>query len=72
MLVNDKTNEVKIFDSVNGAAKFLGSNYANVQIAMFRVGGICSGWHVYEGSESIRKHIEDLYQVLGYVESLEG
>lgn len=71
VLVNNETQEVKLFESVNAAARFLGSNYANVQIAMFRVGGSVSGWKVYESSESILEHIEALRNTLEYVESLE-
>lgn len=72
VLVNNETQEVKIFQSVNAAARFLGSNYANIQIAMYRIGGSVSGWRVYEGSESVREHIEALYNSLEYVESLEN
>ena len=72
VLVNNETQEVKLFESVNAAARFLGSNYANVQIAMFRVGGICAGWRVYEGSESILERIDALTQELEYVKSIEN
>lgn len=72
VLVNNETQEVRKFDSVNAAARFLGSTFGNVQIAMFRFGGVCNGWRVYEGSASIRERIEDMYKMLEFVEALES
>lgn len=72
VLVNNETQEVRKFDSVNAAARFLGSNFANIQVAMFRCGGVCNGWRVYEGSESILERIDALTQELEYVKSIEN
>lgn len=68
ILINLETGERKDFSSINGAAKFLGCVFRNVQNAALYNGNI-KGWKVYEAPETIRKHIEDLE---GQLKVLEG
>ena len=58
-LINETTGQRQDFDSINSAAKFLGSSFFNVQrAAMYN--GIIGEWRVYESASSIRAHIDDL------------
>lgn len=59
VLIHENTGERLDFDSINGAAKFLGSSFFNVQrAAMYN--GTMGGWRVFESASSIRAHIDDL------------
>lgn len=67
ILINEKTGERLDFDSINSAAIKLGTNFSNVQrAAMYN--GVYNGWRVYEGPETIRKHIQELEKQLRIVE----
>lgn len=67
VLINEVTGERKDFPSLNGAARFLGATFANVQTAAM-YNGVCKGWRVYESADTIRKHIKDLEAQLKIVE----
>ena len=68
IIINEETGERKDFNSINGAASFLRTTFANVQRAAI-YNGMWKGWRVYESPDSIRKHIEDLE---GQLKVLEG
>ena len=67
VLINEESGEKKEFSSINSAASFVGTNFANIQMAAFR-GGTYNGWRVFENAESIRRHIRDLEAMLKIVE----
>lgn len=67
VLINEETGERKDFDSINGAAAFVGVNFFNLQrAAMYN--GTLKGWRVYESASTIRKHIEELKDQLKALE----
>lgn len=68
VLINEETGERKDFDSINGAAVFVGVNFFNLQRAAI-YNGVLKGWRVYESASAIRKHIEELKDQL---KALEG
>lgn len=68
ILINEQTGERKDFASINAAAGFLGSNFANVQMQAFR-NATLRGWRVYEDAETIRQHIKALEEQLKIIES---
>ena len=63
ILINEESGGHKVFESINGAAVFLGTNFANVQRAAL-YNGMIMGWRVYETPESINEHIKDLMKQL--------
>lgn len=67
VLINEDSGERKEFSSINSAARFLKTNFANIQMTAFR-GGSCRGWLVLEDAGSIRRHIKDLEEQLKIVE----
>ena len=68
VLINTESGARKEFKSLNGAARFLGTTFFNVQrAAMYN--GMLSGWKVYEDPDSIRKHIADLEAQIKELES---
>lgn len=69
VLVNEETGERKDFKSVNAAALFLGTVFANVQKSAM-TNGTLRGWRVYEDADTIRRHIEELKKQLKIVEHI--
>lgn len=67
ILISDETGERKDFKSVNGAARFLGTTFVNVQRAALS-NGTYNGWRVFESPETIRLHIADLEKQLRILE----
>lgn len=63
IIINEDTGERLDFGSVNKAAIYLNTNFANVQRAAI-YNGILNGWRVYESPETIRLHIRDLEEQL--------
>lgn len=67
VLINEATGERKDFSSINGAAVFLQTVFANVQrVAMYN--GTLRGWRVYYTPETIRRQIRDLEDQLQLLE----
>lgn len=67
VLIHVETGERKDFDSINAAARFIGTTFCNLQ----RTGiynGVCKGWKVYESADTIRQHIKELEDQLKVVE----
>ena len=67
ILINEQTGERKDFASINAAARFLDSTFANVQMQAVR-NSTLRGWRVYEDAETIRQHIKALKEQLKIVE----
>lgn len=67
VLINEESGERKDFNSINGAAKFLGATFGNVQTAAI-YNGTWKGWRVYESADTIRQHIKELQEQLKVVE----
>lgn len=63
ILINLETGERKDFPSINGAARFLGVVFHQIQTAALYNGNV-KGWKVYESPETVRKHIKDLERQL--------
>ena len=67
VLISEDTGERRKFESINGAAAFLGTTFSNVQRAAI-YNGTWKGWKVYESADAIRQHIKDLEEQLKIVE----
>lgn len=67
ILISTETGERKDFSSINGAARFLGVVFRNIQNAAL-YNGIVKGWRVFESPDTIRKHIEELKEQLRILE----
>lgn len=67
--INESTGEKVLFNSINEAARHIGSTFQGVQIAIMR-NGIVRGWRVYDSPEVIREKIAALKKMLNFVENL--
>lgn len=69
ILINTVNDEIKQFDSINGAAVFLGTNFSNSQRAAL-YNGVIKGWRVFEDPQAIEAHIKDLKKQLKILKKL--
>lgn len=67
VLINVETGERKNMESINAAARFLGSIFRNVQNAAL-YNGVVKGWRIYEDAKTIKAHIAALQEQLKVVE----
>ena len=67
VLVSEETGAKVEFESINAAARFAGTNFANMQKAAM-TGGLVKGWRAFETPETIRRRIESLQETLEILE----